>query len=74
MRAVLARALPEGYAPIPSLAGARSRQLSLSKIVPYDFVEPSIDECWESLCRAIYDAIVSREMALPEGFEPSYQP
>src|SRR5690606_41314088 len=34
-------ALPEGYAPTPSLAGARSRQLSLSKIVPYDFVEPS---------------------------------
>jgi hypothetical protein len=29
-----------GIAPIPSMAGARLRQLSLSKIVPYDFVEP----------------------------------
>jgi hypothetical protein len=34
-------ARPEGYAPTPSLAGARLRQLPLSKIVPYDFVEPA---------------------------------
>jgi hypothetical protein len=26
---------------LPSMAGARSRQLSLSKIVPDDFVEPT---------------------------------
>ena len=29
-------------APLPSMAGARLRQLTLSKIVPYDFVEPAL--------------------------------
>jgi hypothetical protein len=32
---------PGRIAPLPSMAGARSRQRSLSKIVPYDFVEPA---------------------------------
>jgi hypothetical protein len=34
-------ALPEGYAAIPSLDAARLRQRTLSKIDPFNFVEPS---------------------------------
>jgi hypothetical protein len=37
---LISRTRPERYAPSPSMDGARLRQRTLSKIVPYDFVEP----------------------------------
>ncbi len=37
----LEMALPEGCAATPSMAAARLRQRTLSKFVPYEFVEPS---------------------------------
>ena len=33
---------PNRITPLPSMAGARLRQLALFKIVPYDFVEPPV--------------------------------
>jgi len=47
----------------PSMDGARLRQLSLSKIVPYDFVEPTARMQADSIERFHFGTWMCREMA-----------
>ena len=63
-----------GISALPSMAGARSRQLMLTKIVPYDFVEPSPSGSNSSLSAINKKAPHCGAflfMAEREGFEPS---